>query len=102
MLLSLAAGTGKTTVAFQVCWKLWSAGWNARGDRSSGARSWSSGSPVALGFASFAFASAPNRATACFKSSISWALIASLADFRGGRDRACGRILIWLLMYGCF
>ncbi len=32
-LLTLATGTGKTTVAFQICWKLWSAGWNARGDQ---------------------------------------------------------------------
>ena len=31
-LLTLATGTGKTTVAFQVCWKLWSAGWKARGE----------------------------------------------------------------------
>jgi hypothetical protein len=31
-LLTLATGTGKTMVAFQVCWKLWSAGWNARGE----------------------------------------------------------------------
>lgn len=31
-LLTLATGTGKTTVAFQICWKLWSAKWNAAGD----------------------------------------------------------------------
>ncbi len=31
-LLTLATGTGKTTVAFQICWKLWSAKWNAKGD----------------------------------------------------------------------
>ena len=31
-LLTLATGTGKTTVAFQICWKLWSAGWNSSGD----------------------------------------------------------------------
>lgn len=31
-LLTLATGTGKTTVAFQICWKLWSAGWNITGD----------------------------------------------------------------------
>jgi type I restriction enzyme R subunit len=31
-LLTLATGTGKTTVAFQVCWKLWAAGWNLKGD----------------------------------------------------------------------
>ncbi len=31
-LLTLATGTGKTIVAFQVCWKLWSAQWNARGE----------------------------------------------------------------------
>lgn len=31
-LLTLATGTGKTTVAFQICWKLWSAGWNAKND----------------------------------------------------------------------
>ncbi len=31
-LLTMATGTGKTIVAFQICWKLWSAGWNARGE----------------------------------------------------------------------
>jgi type I restriction enzyme R subunit len=31
-LLTMATGTGKTVVAFQICWKLWSAGWNAKGD----------------------------------------------------------------------
>ncbi len=31
-LLTLATGTGKTTVAFQICWKLWSAKWNAKND----------------------------------------------------------------------
>jgi type I restriction enzyme R subunit len=31
-LLTLATGTGKTTVAFQICWKLWSAKWTADGD----------------------------------------------------------------------
>ncbi|MBM3982560.1 MAG: DEAD/DEAH box helicase [Planctomycetes bacterium] len=31
-LLTLATGTGKTTVAFQICWKLWCAKWNASGD----------------------------------------------------------------------
>jgi type I restriction enzyme, R subunit len=30
-LLTLATGTGKTKVAFQICWKLWSSNWNARG-----------------------------------------------------------------------
>ena len=28
-LLTMATGTGKTMVAFQICWKLWTAGWNA-------------------------------------------------------------------------
>jgi type I restriction enzyme R subunit len=28
ILLTMATGTGKTLVAFQVCWKLWSSGWN--------------------------------------------------------------------------
>ncbi len=28
VLLTMATGTGKTTVAFQICWKLWSARWN--------------------------------------------------------------------------
>jgi type I restriction enzyme R subunit len=28
----MATGTGKTVVAFQICWKLWSAKWNAKGD----------------------------------------------------------------------
>jgi type I restriction enzyme R subunit len=31
-LLTMATGTGKTVVAFQVCWKLWSAEWNAKGE----------------------------------------------------------------------
>src|SRR6185503_12869293 len=30
-LLTMATGTGKTAVAFQICWKLWNAGWNATG-----------------------------------------------------------------------
>ncbi len=30
-LLTMATGTGKTAVAFQVCWKLWNSGWNATG-----------------------------------------------------------------------
>jgi type I restriction enzyme R subunit len=28
LLLTMATGTGKTVVAFQICWKLWSARWN--------------------------------------------------------------------------
>jgi type I restriction enzyme R subunit len=32
VLLTLATGTGKTLVAFQICWRLWSAGWNRRGE----------------------------------------------------------------------
>ncbi len=31
-LLTLATGTGKTNVSFQICWKLWSAGWNTKQD----------------------------------------------------------------------
>ena len=31
-LLTMATGTGKTVVAFQICWKLWSARWNATGE----------------------------------------------------------------------
>jgi len=31
-LLTMATGTGKTAVAFQICWKLWKAGWNRTGD----------------------------------------------------------------------
>jgi type I restriction enzyme, R subunit len=31
-LLTLCTGAGKTQVAFQICWKLWSSGWNRRGD----------------------------------------------------------------------
>jgi type I restriction enzyme R subunit len=30
-LLTLATGTGKTFVAFQICWKLWSSRWNRNG-----------------------------------------------------------------------
>ena len=32
LLLTMATGTGKTAVAFQVCWKLWSAQWNRTGE----------------------------------------------------------------------
>jgi type I restriction enzyme R subunit len=32
LLLTMATGTGKTTVAFQICWKLWSSRWNAKGE----------------------------------------------------------------------
>lgn len=28
LLLTMATGTGKTAVAFQICWKLWSSRWN--------------------------------------------------------------------------
>lgn len=31
-LLTLCTGSGKTIVAFQICWKLWQARWNIRGD----------------------------------------------------------------------
>lgn len=31
-LLTMATGTGKTVVAFQICWKLWSSRWNRNGD----------------------------------------------------------------------
>jgi type I restriction enzyme, R subunit len=34
ILLTLATGTGKTDVAFQICWKLWSSKWNTKGDSS--------------------------------------------------------------------
>ena len=33
ILLTMATGTGKTFVAFQVCWKLWSSGWNRAGEK---------------------------------------------------------------------
>jgi type I restriction enzyme R subunit len=32
LLLTLATGTGKTTVAFQICWKLWVTRWNLAGE----------------------------------------------------------------------
>lgn len=32
MLLTMATGTGKTLVAFQICWRLWSARWNRTGE----------------------------------------------------------------------
>ena len=32
VLLTMATGTGKTIVAFQVCWKLWNSRWNRRGE----------------------------------------------------------------------
>ncbi|MBI4083928.1 MAG: DEAD/DEAH box helicase family protein [Candidatus Lambdaproteobacteria bacterium] len=31
MLLTMATGTGKTKVAFQICWKLWNTRWNREG-----------------------------------------------------------------------
>src|SRR5258706_292820 len=31
VLLTLATGTGKTVIAFQIAWKLWRGGWNAKG-----------------------------------------------------------------------
>ena len=32
ILITMATGTGKTVVAFQVCWKLWTARWNRTGE----------------------------------------------------------------------
>jgi type I restriction enzyme, R subunit len=32
LLLTMATGTGKTVVAFQICWKLWSTRWNRTGE----------------------------------------------------------------------
>jgi len=32
ILLTMATGTGKTVVAFQICWKLWSMRWNRMGE----------------------------------------------------------------------
>ncbi len=32
VLLTMATGTGKTVVAFQICWKLWNARWNRAGE----------------------------------------------------------------------
>jgi type I restriction enzyme R subunit len=32
VLITMATGTGKTFVAFQICWKLWSARWNRTGE----------------------------------------------------------------------
>lgn len=32
VLLTLATGTGKTVVAFQICWRLWTTGWNRSGE----------------------------------------------------------------------
>ena len=32
ILLTMATGTGKTFVAFQICWKLWTARWNRTGE----------------------------------------------------------------------
>ncbi len=32
ILVTMATGTGKTLVAFQVCWKLWSGRWNLKGE----------------------------------------------------------------------
>lgn len=32
ILVTMATGTGKTAVAFQICWKLWSARWNRTGE----------------------------------------------------------------------
>lgn len=32
ILITMATGTGKTFVAFQICWKLWAAKWNRKGE----------------------------------------------------------------------
>lgn len=32
MLLTLATGTGKTLIAFQICWRLWNTRWNSKGE----------------------------------------------------------------------
>lgn len=32
LLLTMATGTGKTSTAFQICWKLWSSRWNRKGE----------------------------------------------------------------------
>jgi len=32
ILITLATGTGKTNVAFQICWKLWNSRWNRTGE----------------------------------------------------------------------
>jgi type I restriction enzyme R subunit len=32
VLLTLATGTGKTVIAFQICWKLWNSRWNRTGE----------------------------------------------------------------------
>jgi type I site-specific restriction endonuclease len=32
VLVNMATGTGKTDVAFQICWKLWSTRWNLTGE----------------------------------------------------------------------
>ncbi len=32
LLITMATGTGKTVVAFQICWKLWNARWNRAGE----------------------------------------------------------------------
>jgi type I restriction enzyme R subunit len=32
ILVTMATGTGKTYVAFQICWKLWAAKWNRKGE----------------------------------------------------------------------
>src|SRR5205814_9356015 len=32
VLLTMATGTGKTVVAFQICWKLWNTRWNRTGE----------------------------------------------------------------------
>jgi type I restriction enzyme R subunit len=33
VLLTMATGTGKTFVAFQICWRLWESGWNSRNEK---------------------------------------------------------------------
>lgn len=33
-LLTLATGTGKSAIAFQICWRLWNAGWTRHNSRS--------------------------------------------------------------------
>src|SRR5262249_42246015 len=38
VLLTMATGTGKTAVAFQICWKLWSMRWNRTGEHTADPR----------------------------------------------------------------
>jgi type I restriction enzyme R subunit len=88
-LLTLATGTGKTAVAFQICWKLWSAGWTAAGRAGKprvlflADRNKLVDDPMARDFAPFGDARAKLSGVAVRGREMHFALCQSLADRDG-------------------